>query len=472
MVAMAYKEPGERLPLVLMQYSLPPGVDARQPYMLALKPKHSRGYKTESQNARNRLRNLAINPGMPPLDREDAAKALVLLLTFENSYIFLLRCGQSNCRAWYDLRPGFVTSTGASDLARLSSTMRSEYADLRLPDAALFFRVSGLCLEAGDAAVALEDYEDGAGVGPEGLTQTQDDGFQELRRPPGVTQVEFESLEKVVIRKLAETLGVRYGPRERKQTTAKKIFQTKMVTCDNSSEDVVYAEADEGDDDDDESVDSHQEGNVGGARAASRASLWQTRRDGERRWLPPAGKLIVDEDSNEVRIGTAASKAWFLKPMRKTPEKASGSMNENSVIASVPYLVKTFSGALFGRLPSVDALVERGLVASRSMPIFATSRDAVAVVSLPHSLRRVDRLTTDASCEYSYSVCIVEGKTVHGALEQSRRALAGTLRGDRYRSSTIAPPCAVLTIGNERHARDREDNDDFPRLVPDMSRRQ
>jgi hypothetical protein len=92
-------------------------------------------------------------------------------------------------------------------------------------------RFSGLCLEDGDAAVALEDYEDGAGVGPEGLTQAQDDGLQELRRPPGVTQVEFESLEKVVIRKLAEMLGVRYGPRERKQTSAKKIFQTKMVTC-------------------------------------------------------------------------------------------------------------------------------------------------------------------------------------------------------------------------------------------------
>jgi hypothetical protein len=91
--------------------------------------------------------------------------------------------------------------------------MRSEYADLRLPDAALFFRVSVLCVEDGDAAVALEDYEDRAGVGPEGLTQAQDDGLQEMRRPPGVTQVEFETLQKVVIRKLAETLGVRYGPR-------------------------------------------------------------------------------------------------------------------------------------------------------------------------------------------------------------------------------------------------------------------
>jgi hypothetical protein len=59
-----------------MQYSLPPGVDARQPYMLALKPKHSTWYKTESQNARNRPRNLALNPGMPPLDCEDLAKAL------------------------------------------------------------------------------------------------------------------------------------------------------------------------------------------------------------------------------------------------------------------------------------------------------------------------------------------------------------------------------------------------------------
>jgi hypothetical protein len=245
----------------------------------------------------------------------------------------------------------------------------------------------------------LEGYEDGAGVGPEGLTQAQDDGLQELRRPPGVTQVEFETLEKVVIRNLAETLGVRYGPRERKQTTAKKIFQTKMVTSDNSSEDVVYAEEDEGDDEDDESVDSHQEGNVGGARAASRASLRQASRDGEWRWLPPAGQFIVDEDRNEVRIRTAASKAWFLKPMRKTPEMASGSMNEKSVLASVPYLVKTFPGRGFGRFPSVDALVERGLVASRSMPIFATSPDAVAVASLPRSLWRVDRLTTDASCE-------------------------------------------------------------------------
>jgi hypothetical protein len=133
MVAMAYKEPGEQRPVVLMQYSLPPGVDARQPYMLALKPKHSTWYKTESQNARNRPRNLALNPGMPPLDREDAAKALELLLTFESSYVFLLSCGQSNCRAWYDLRPGFVTSTGASDLASLSSTMRPEYTDLLLP---------------------------------------------------------------------------------------------------------------------------------------------------------------------------------------------------------------------------------------------------------------------------------------------------------------------------------------------------
>jgi hypothetical protein len=104
---------------------------------------------------------------------------------------------------------------------------------------------------------------------------------------------------------------------------------------------------------------------VGGSRAASRASLRQTRRDGERRWLPPAGQFVIDEDSNEVRIRTATSKAWFLKPMRKTPEMASGSMNEKSVSASVPYLVKTFPGAVFGRFPSVDALVERGLVASR-----------------------------------------------------------------------------------------------------------
>jgi hypothetical protein len=102
----------------------------------------------------------------------------------------------------------------------------------------------------------------------------------------------------------------------------------------------------------------------------------------------------------------------------------------------------------------VDTLVERGLVASRSMPIFASSPDAVAVVSLPRSLRRVDRISTDASCDYYYSVCIVEAKTVHGALEQSRRALAGTLCGDRYGSSASSPPCAALTIGNERHERD------------------
>jgi hypothetical protein len=66
-------------------------------------------------------------------------------------------------------------------------------------------------------------------------------------------------------------------------------------------------------------------------------------------------------------------------------------------------------------------------------------------------------------------LCIIEVKTVHGALEKSRRALAGTLRGDCYRSYTTAPPCAALTIGNERHARDREDHDDFSRLVPEMS---
>jgi hypothetical protein len=48
--------------------------------------------------------------------------------------------------------------------------------------------------------------------------------------------VEVESLEKVVIRKLADELGVRYGSRERKQTKAKKIFQTKMVMiCENSA---------------------------------------------------------------------------------------------------------------------------------------------------------------------------------------------------------------------------------------------
>jgi hypothetical protein len=128
---------------------------------------------------------------MPPLDRGDAAKALELLVEFESSLLYLLSCGQSNCRAWYDLRPGFVTSTGAANLAKLASTMRSEYPDLRLPDPALFFRISGLCLEDGNTAVALEDYEDGADVGPEGLTQAQDDGLQELRRPPGVTQVEL-----------------------------------------------------------------------------------------------------------------------------------------------------------------------------------------------------------------------------------------------------------------------------------------
>jgi hypothetical protein len=177
---------------------------------------------------------------MPPLDREDAAKALELLVEFESSHVYLLSYGQSNFRAWYDLRSGFVTSTGAANLAKLASTLRSEYSDLRLPDPALFFRISGLCLEDGNKAVALEDYEDGADVGPEELTQAQEDGLQELRRQPGVTQVELESLEKVVIRKLAEELVVRYGPRERKQTTAKKIFQTKMVMiCDNSGEDVV-----------------------------------------------------------------------------------------------------------------------------------------------------------------------------------------------------------------------------------------
>jgi hypothetical protein len=105
--------------------------------------------------------------------------------------------------------------------------MRSDYPDLRLPDTALFFRVSGLCLEDGDAAVALEDYEDGAGVGPEELTQAQDDRLQELRRPPGVTQVEFESLEKVVIRKLAEALGVRIGPRERKRLQRRRSFKRR-----------------------------------------------------------------------------------------------------------------------------------------------------------------------------------------------------------------------------------------------------
>jgi hypothetical protein len=265
--------------------------------------------------------------------------------------------------------------------------------------------------------------------------------------------VGLESLEKVFIRKLAEELGVRHGPREQKQTKAKKIFQTKMVMiCENSGQDVVDFENDEGDDDDD-SGDSHQERNRG---AASRSSLQQTRRDSERRWLPPAGLFIADEDSNEVRICTAASKAWFLQPIRRTPVMASGSINEKSVIASVPYLVKGFPGAVFGRFPSVDALVERGLVARKSMPIFATSPDAVAVMYLPRSLRHVDLLSTEV-------------KTVHGALEQSRRALARTLRGDRDRSSATSPPCAGLTIGNERRARDREDNGDFLRLVPDMS---
>jgi hypothetical protein len=200
-----------------------------------------------------------------------------------------------------------------------------------------------------------------------------------------------------------------------------------MMICDNSGEDVVDFENDEGDDDDD-SGDSHQERNRG---AASRSSLQQTRRDNEGRWWPPAGQFIADGDSNEVRIRTAAFKVWFLKPIRKTPEMASGSMNEKSVIGSVPYLVKGFPGAVFGRFPSVDALVERGLVASKSMPIFATLPDAVAVMSLPRSLRHVDLLSTDASCDYFYRVCIVEVTTVHGALEQSRRALAGTLRGHR-----------------------------------------
>jgi hypothetical protein len=37
-------------------------------------------------------------------------------------------------------------------------------------------------------------HNNGAGVGQEGLTQAQDDGLQELRSPPGVTQVAFESL--------------------------------------------------------------------------------------------------------------------------------------------------------------------------------------------------------------------------------------------------------------------------------------
>jgi hypothetical protein len=126
-----------------------------------------------------------------------------------------------------------------------------------------------------------------------------------------------------------------------------------MMTCDNSCEDVVYVEEDEGGDVNDDCVDSHQEGNGGGARAASRASLRQTRRDGERRWLPPAGQFIVDEDSNEVKIRTAASKAWFLKPIRKTPEMASGSMNEKSVIASVPYLVNVKTRLFWGVGPEV-----------------------------------------------------------------------------------------------------------------------
>jgi hypothetical protein len=59
--------------------------------MLAMKPKHSTWYKTESQDARNRPRNLALSPGKPTLDREDAAKALELLLTFESSYVFLFK---------------------------------------------------------------------------------------------------------------------------------------------------------------------------------------------------------------------------------------------------------------------------------------------------------------------------------------------------------------------------------------------
>jgi hypothetical protein len=34
MLAMAHKEPGERRPVMLTQYSLPRGIDARQPYLL------------------------------------------------------------------------------------------------------------------------------------------------------------------------------------------------------------------------------------------------------------------------------------------------------------------------------------------------------------------------------------------------------------------------------------------------------
>jgi hypothetical protein len=88
------------------------------------------------------------------LDLEDE-KALELVLKFESSYVYLLSGEKSSCRAWYDLRPGFVTSSGASNLARLSSTMRSEYTDLRSPDTAFFILVSGQYLDDGDAAVAL-----------------------------------------------------------------------------------------------------------------------------------------------------------------------------------------------------------------------------------------------------------------------------------------------------------------------------
>jgi hypothetical protein len=106
---------------------------------------------------------------------------------------------------------------------------------------------------------------------------------------------------------------------KRKQTRATTICQTNMVTCDNSNDNFVGIEAgdEDNDDDEDDSGSSHHEGKRGCARAAGRASLRQTRRDGERRCLPPAGQLIVDEDGNEMRIRTAVSKDWFLKPIPK-----------------------------------------------------------------------------------------------------------------------------------------------------------
>jgi hypothetical protein len=102
-----------------------------------------------------------------------------------------------------------------------------------------------------------------------------------------------------------------------------------MVTCDNSNDNFVGIQAgdEDNDDDEDDGGSSHNEGKRGCARAAGRASLRQTSREGERRWLPPSGQLI-DEDSNDVKICTAVSKDWFLKPIRKTPEMASESMKE------------------------------------------------------------------------------------------------------------------------------------------------